>query len=86
MPSQALLRQRARSRHVESHEEPEEAKMFGSLLRGFRYDRHLQAAADCLGDLSQCLSFGSGFLSDRLTASRYMLLITGELVLHDGEG
>jgi hypothetical protein len=51
--SKPFLGLRACRSTVDTHEEPEEAKMLSCLLGGFGDDRYVQTPADCVRDLSQ---------------------------------
>src|SRR5216684_74954 len=51
-PSQPLLRARARGRNVDRKDAPEPAKMTGCLFERFGDDRHAQASADDVRDVS----------------------------------
>src|SRR6266446_6414972 len=52
-PSQLLLSAGARSRNVERKEAPQPGKMIGCLVQRFRNDRHAQASADGVRDVSR---------------------------------
>src|SRR5947207_2563411 len=51
-PTHSFLRERARSRAVDTKEAPDPSKMVGCFLTRFTDDQYIQASADCLSDLS----------------------------------
>src|SRR5277367_5955292 len=62
MPSEAFLRFRAGRWSVGAHPERDPAEVLGGFLLGFGDDRHVDAPADCFGDVSQRHTF----LGDRV--------------------
>src|ERR1700719_3681739 len=62
-PSQLPLRLQARSGKVATNEHAQPAEMCCCLVGRFGYDRHLQAAADSLGNVPEGHSlFGDGMI------------------------